>query len=59
MPGKVQPLMFCITELLKGLTAGIMQSKDILVLNLVAATFSQGQAVRPGASLNNDKKSQN
>lgn len=59
MPEKVQPLMFCIRELLRGLTAGNMQSKVILVIALVAATFSQGRATRPGASLNNDKKSQN
>lgn len=63
MPGKVQRLMFCITELLRVLTAGIMQSAVILVIALVAATFSQGRATRPGASLNNDlkkkKRSQN
>lgn len=30
-----------------------------LVIALVAATFSQGHAVWPGGSLNNDKKNQN
>lgn len=59
MPEKVQPLMFCVIELLRGLAAGIMQSAIISVIALVAATFSQGRATGPGASLNNDKKSQN
>lgn len=56
MPEKVQPLMFCVIELLRGLAAGIMQSALISVIALVAATFSQGRATGPGASLNNDKK---
>lgn len=58
MPETVQPLMLCKSEHLRGLAAGIMQSTVILVIAiaLVAATFSQGRATRPGASLNNDKK---
>lgn len=36
-----------------------MQSTVILVIASAAAKFSQGHATWPGASLNNDKKSQN
>lgn len=43
----------------KVLTAGVIQSTVTLVIALVAATFSQGHAVWPGGSRNNDKKNQN
>lgn len=48
--------MFCIIQLFKVLTVGVMQSTIIIVIASVAAKFSQGHATWPGAPLNNDKK---
>lgn len=53
---KDRPLMFYIIQLLRFLTAGIMQSAVIVVIALVAATSSQGHATWPGACLNHDRK---